>query len=137
MDVEEIEKLREECCRYELSGRELFGRYNADSIRFVCNGIGPSWMPEILRDFVSTMNPSLEPVAAIHDMRYDIGGTEEDFLAANAEFEENGVRIAKAKFGWWRPRRYLVIAQAKKFRALCDKFGKPAFRFEAKCGGAG
>lgn len=137
MDIEEIGKLREECERYGLSGRELFGKYDADSIRFVCNGIGPSWMPDVLRSFVSTMNPSLEPVAAIHDMRYDIGGTEEDFLAANAEFEENGVRIAKAKFGWWNLRRYLVIAQAKKFRALCDKFGKPAFRFEAKSGGAG
>ena len=94
----------------------------------VCNGIGASWFPEKLRDFVSKMNPSLVVVANNHDLGYYYGsGTHGDFLRINDAFRVNGEKVAKNKYAWYDPRRYWVMLQAAKFAALCDAAGWPAY----------
>lgn len=61
------------------------------------NGIGPESFPEWLRAV----------------------GTEESIKASNERFKRNGYKAAKAEFGWWRPRRYLVISHAR-----CNHYSK-------------
>ena len=67
----------------QLSGAKLLKMPEA---LWVCNGIGPEWFPAWLRYLINLICPSLVLVAHIHDMRYHIGGTEDDRRAADAEF---------------------------------------------------
>ena len=94
----------------------------------VCNGIGPSWFPQHLRELVSKLNPSLVVVAQNHDLGYYYGtGSAGDFKRKNDAFRINGRRVAEAKYGWYDIRRYWVIFQAWKFAAECEKFGWKAY----------
>ena len=45
--------------------------------------------------------------------------TEESFAESNARFRRNGVKVACAAYGWWRPRRYKVMWDAWKFARIC------------------
>lgn len=110
----------------ELSGAELL--LNPAATKY-CNGIGAEWMPEILRSAISSLNPTLLPVAGIHDMRYEIGGTEEDRKAADEEFLNNGLKAADHEYGWYNPLRYLVRKQARKYYALLSMFGGLAWKY--------
>ena len=94
-----------------------------------CNGIGADWMPEVLCDLISTLNPTLKPVAAIHDVEYTIGGTEEDRKAADDRFLENGLKAANYTYGWYNPLRYRVRHQAYKYHALLTAFGSAAWKY--------
>lgn len=94
----------------------------------VCNGIGPSWFPQHLRELVSKLNPSLVVVAQNHDLGYYYGrGTASNFRQLNEAFRINGRKVAEAKYGWYDPRRYWVEFQAWKFAKECDKFGWKAY----------
>ena len=45
---------------------------------------------------------------------HESDGTKASFTESNARFRRNGVKVASAAFGWWRPRRYLVMWDAVK-----------------------
>lgn len=76
-------------------------------------GFAPFWI-----------NPSLAPVAFIHDAEWSRSdGTKESFTASNERFKRNGYKVAKAEFSWWRPRRYLVMNDARRFGNICQAFG--------------
>ncbi len=96
----------------------------------ICNGIGAEWMPSWLRWMVTTLNPTLEAVAYIHDMEYSDGGTPGARLDADIRFLTNGFRAACFLKRWYSPRRYLVMAQAFKFFILLRLFGAAAFNFK-------
>ena len=53
--------------------------------------------------------------------------TEESFAESNARFRRNGIKVACADFGWWRPRRYKVMWDAVKFARICQRFGWAAW----------
>lgn len=94
----------------------------------VCNGLGPSWFPEYLRNLLDRMNPTLRPVWANHDIGFRNGdGTWGDFIRKNAAFRINGKLAAKHRYKWYDPRRYWVMKQAAKFAAECDVLGWPAY----------
>ena len=59
---------------------------------------------------------------------------EEAFAESNARFRRNGIKVACAAFGWWRPRRYKVMWDAVKFARICQRFGWSAWRapYEAR-----
>ncbi len=108
----------------------------------VCNGIGPSWFPEILRDAISKLNPDLVVVANNHDLGYYYGtGTQGDFLRQNEAFRINGEKVAddkwakqKVKYGWYDLRRLVLLwechrikRQAAIFAKLCNEKGWKAY----------
>ena len=102
----------------------------------VFNGIGPEAFPPWLRGFVNTLHPTLEPVAFIHDAEWALSdGTEASFTASNARFKRNGYKAAKAEFGWWRPRRYLVMNDARRYGNYCQLFGWSAYAPAPKASG--
>ena len=49
------------------------------------------------------------------------------FAGSNERFKSNGRRAAKAAFGWWNPRRYIVMNQARRFGNCCQLFGWKAW----------
>ena len=113
-ELDEARRLRSLCEKYELENREILSKYT-----------DPAW----LRAALDALHPSLRPVAFIHDVEWhESDGTEQSFAESNARFRRNGCKVACAAFGWWRPRRYLVMWDAWKFARLCQRFGWGAWR---------
>lgn len=133
--LKEIKRLKELCEEYGLEGREILERHTNTELASLYNGIGPEAFPEWLRSVLDFVHPSLAPVAFIHDVEWsDSDGTEESFAASNARLKENGYKIAKGMYSWWRLRRYLVMNDARRFGNLCQSFGWSAWRapYEAR-----
>ncbi|MCR5414550.1 MAG: hypothetical protein K6F50_07485 [Kiritimatiellae bacterium] len=125
----EIRELRRLCEEYKLEGREILEKFTDGELAATYNGIGPEAFPDWLRKCIDALHPSLEPVAFIHDIEW----SQEDkspflFAESNERFKRNGCKVAKAKFGWWRPRRYIVMNQARRFGNVCGIFGFSAWK---------
>ena len=136
--IEEARRLRDLCETYGLEGREILARYTDEELASIYNGIGPEAFPQWLRAALDAIHPSLAPVAFIHDAEWhESDGGEKTFDASNARFRRNGVKVACAAFGWWRPRRYKVMWDAVKFARVCQRFGWSAWRapYEARRNG--
>lgn len=122
--IEEVRKLRALCEKYQLEHREILAKYTDEELSEIYNGIGPVTFPEWMREALDTLHPSLKPDAFIHDVEwYESDGTKESFSASNDRFRRNGISIAKQSFGWYNPRRYIVMAHATAFSYLCQWFG--------------
>lgn len=126
--VENTEKLMKLALRFDLAGTEVFDRFTVDEIHEIWNGIGPEWMPSILRNMISGLHPSLAPVALIHDVEWSLSSKSvEHFTATNNRFKENGKKIAFGLYCWYNPRRYMVWNQSVRFGKLCQMFGWNAY----------
>lgn len=127
-DIDEIRRLRRACEDMELENRELLAKYTDEQLSDMFNGIGPQGFPGWLRKALDALHPSLKPVAMIHDVEWsESDGRRETFDESNERFRRNGITVACASFGWWRPRRYKVMWDAVKFARLCQTFGFGAF----------
>lgn len=127
-DLNEIRRLRAVCEECGLEGRKILDKYTDEELAALFNGIGPEAFPSWLRTALDALHPSLAPVAMIHDVEWsESDGKEETFAASNARFRRNGCKVASASFGWWRPRRYLVMWDSVKFARICQRFGWSAF----------
>ena len=123
--LKEIKRLRELAEKYALEDREILGRYPMNRLAQIYNGIGPDAFPEWLRGFVTALHPSLAVVAFIHDVEwFESDGTDEAFKATNDRFKRNGYKVAEAEFGWYNPRRWIVMNQARRFGNICQALGK-------------
>lgn len=131
--VDEVKRLKELCEEYGLEGREILSKYTDEELAAIFNGIGPDAFPQWLRSALDALHPSLAPVAFIHDVEWhESDGTEASFAESNARFRRNGCKVASAAFGWWRPRRYLVMWDAVKFARICQRFGWSAWLAPSK-----
>jgi len=127
--IEKIVELKRLCRECALDDDGLLDKYTDEELAATYNGIGPESFPGWLRSVIDTLHPSLEVVALIHDIEW----SQEDksmarFIGSNGRFKSNGYKVAKAKFGWWNPRRYIVMNQARRFGNVCGVFGYMAFR---------
>ncbi len=93
----------------------------------VCNGIGAQWMWGVLRDLISDLNPAFVIPSAIHDMRYELGGTEEERKKADDEWLDNCLIMTDNRYGWYNPLRYFVRRKAKRYYALLRISGSLAW----------
>ena len=126
--LNEIKRLRAACEDCGLEGREILAKYTDEELAALFNGIGPEAFPPWLRAVLDFIHPSLEPVAFLHDAEWELSdGTKESFTASNERFKRNGYKVAKADFGWWRPRRYVVMNHARRFGNICQAFGWSAW----------
>ena len=133
--IDEIKRLKRLCEEYGLEGREILSRHTDEELAGMFNGIGPDAFPQWLRSALDALHPSLAPVAFIHDVEWhESDGTKESFSESNSRFRRNGCKVASAAFGWWRPRRYLVMWDSVKFARICQRFGWSAWRapYEAR-----
>lgn len=126
--LKDVKRLKYICEKYGLEGREILDKFTNAQLQTVFNGIGPEAFPDWLRSVFDFLHPSLEAVAFIHDAEWELSdGTKESFKASNERFKRNGYKVAKAEFGWWRPRRYVVMNQARRFGNICQAFGWSAW----------
>lgn len=114
---------------YGLSGSAWLTTFSIETLARDFNGIGPEWFPAKLREAIDKLHADLLPMAFIHDVRWSHSeGTHEYFTASNEELKENGYKIAKARYPWYRPARYARMNQARVFGNLCQVFGWSAYR---------
>ena len=121
--MSEISRLLSVVRQYNLNGREILEHYSAEELGKIYNGIGPDRFPDWLRKITTEANGLFEPAALIHDVRYHIGGTFEDFTAANDEFRENCYTLVEAAYAWYDPRRYKWLFRAWRYAGYCEEFG--------------
>lgn len=115
------------CERHKLEGRAVLYGYDLDELARIYNGIGPDRFPDWMREIVTEASSLFEPAALIHDVRYHLGGTREDFTAANDEFHRNCDTLVCARFSWYDPRRYLWQFRAWRYKNYCQDFGWEGF----------
>lgn len=122
--LEEISSLRQKCIELKLEGREKLNKYTNEELQVICNGIGPAAFPYGVRSITTSLHPTLEPVAMIHDVDFEESdGLKSTFTAINDRYYTNGCIAAKAAYGWYNPVRYIVIAQSLRHAQLCQLCG--------------
>lgn len=89
----------------------------------VCNGIGAACWPEVMRDLADRLSPVMRLPAAIHDVDYDRGGDFSDRLAADLVFRANCELAIRAKYAWYHPGRYVMLARAERYYEYLRLFG--------------
>ena len=137
MTAPAIADLRAIALAADLEGREILSRYTDTELRLLYNRLGPDSFPAWLRDAVSDLNSWLEPAALIHDVEWsESDGTREHFTASNNRLRRNGHRLARYRFAWYDPRRYLYQNRASRFSNYCQLFGWHAWKRDAEKGSA-
>ena len=134
MRKSEISKLRKMAVEAELDGASKLKRYSLSDLQKIFNGIGSDKFPESIREFLDKLNPTLLPVAMIHDVEWHKSDCKmATFTESNTRFKENGYKIAKYRYCFLDPRRYFVMLQARKFGNLCQLFGWSAWTTPCEC----
>lgn len=123
--LNEIEEKIQLATELNLSGAELLE--DTERAQQVCNGIGAERMPSWLRWLISFLFPTLVLAADIHDIRYDVGGTEEERAAADVEMLDNGIKLANHKYLLFSPLRYVVQFVMLQFYITLRRVGNLAW----------
>lgn len=105
-------------------GLEIRTGVPIDKVVKIYNGTGPESFPDWARKVIDKFSSTLQPAVCGHDLDYYFGNaTRADFHEANRRLESNGRKCADARYGWWRPARYIVRRQAKLYAKLCEELG--------------
>ena len=132
--LKEIRELKRTAEEFQLENREIIGKYTMAELCSIYNGIGPGSFPDWLRNVISMLHPSLAVVAFVHDVEWhESDGSREKFTESNGRFKRNGYLVAKAKYGWYNPLRYIVMNQARRFGNTCELFGWEAWCSPCSC----
>lgn len=116
--------------RVGLYGAEWIRALGVDKVADACNGCGPEWMSQSMRDKLTAFLDIFFPAFCIHDCRfvYDNNGDRGAFDAANEELRLNCLLLADDSYGWYDPRRYIWRHRAKLVYIACKDFGWSAWR---------
>jgi hypothetical protein len=134
MTYSEVKQLRRMAVEAGLDGAKKLQRYSIEDLKKIYNGIGSDSFPEWLRAVISYLHPTLRPVAMIHDVEWHKSdGKMATFTASNDRFKANGYKIAKYRYCFLDPRRYIVMHQARKFANVCQLFGWSAWTSPCEC----
>lgn len=132
--LKEIKELKHTVEEFQLENREIIGNYTMAELCSIYNGIGPDAFPDWLREVITTLHPSLAVVAFIHDIEWhESDGSKAKFTESNNRFKTNGYLVARMKYRWYDPRRYIVMNQARRLANTCQVFGWDAWCSPCKC----
>jgi hypothetical protein len=117
--------LRKEIVDLDLDAEPEFREASINSLLEIYNGCGPDWLPEGIRDLLTSHYAFFEPAFVIHDWDYTkLPKTEKDFHRANERLFTNCVRIIRAKVPAWRfIQRWKRMAQANNIFEACEEWG--------------
>lgn len=101
--------------RLKMSFPTKFMDFEPDWLITICNGVGG--MGSRLSPLINWVYAKFQTSAAIHDVRYWIGGNEEDRLIADHEFLQNMLKEWADYWGWFRWLRPLARAERRQIQA--------------------
>ena len=116
-------ELRESAVKYSLEHWSQLYRLTDEELREQFNGVGPDRWPEEFRLVLSDVLEDVLEAVEIHDVDYYLGGDEKAFHEANRILGRNVRKLARRKYGWWKPRRWFLIEVSKVMTELTDKYG--------------
>lgn len=128
MSGEELKRCRAEAQRLWLHGWYLLN--DEENCLRECNGCGADWMPKWMRKFFTWLLKIFTTAFAIHDMRYFRNA--ENRHVWDDEFEANCRHIARSKYGWGNPMRYVCYWVARRLRVALTIGGEIAWREAGK-----
>ena len=110
----EIDELLKIAVEAKLEGLDFLASFTYEQLSDGYNGIGPEFLPSVLREKVTKYLAVFEPAALVHDMRNHVGdGTRYGFNFANLEFLANCRKLADRAYPWYNWRRYRARVVAK------------------------
>ena len=101
----------------------VLDRYSDEVIIDQYNGVGPDRWSRQLRWFVTYLLKDVLEAVLVHDMDYHQGGDKQAYHDANSTLSYNIRTIAKAKYRWWRPRRWFLCRLSWFIGEWTDEFG--------------
>ena len=89
----------------------------------VYNGIGPDWLPKVMREWMTDRWGYFAPAALIHDWEYQfpIVRDRQHFTDANERFRRNCHLLLRKGCPWYK--RWLYKLRADKLADACEAFG--------------
>ena len=110
----------------DLSGIKLpdgFGRWLSE--KESCDGCGTKWFAKIVPDSIYLLD--ISKVCCIHDYRFSIGGTIEDFEFANEEFRDNLKSVINKVDRWWYPTELALKRADTYYKAVSTGYALEIF----------
>lgn len=106
-----------------LKGAEVCDSWDIETLKSLEDKIWNGYAPEIIKYFVKSLLPVFRITLYILYFKYSLGGKGVDFFRVNEEFQENSLKLIKARYYKFDPRRYLLTRKIKRIKKLYDLFG--------------
>ncbi|MDD5726985.1 MAG: hypothetical protein PHV59_00335 [Victivallales bacterium] len=126
----EIIMLRDICIEYDFAVKEGFYLCPLERLEKIYNGCGPDWLPEFIREKLTSYLSFFEAPFLAHDFEFECSDrTKAGFHLANKRLYTNCKKLVASQYSWWsepvsKARRYL---QAKTIYRACEDFGWSAW----------
>ena len=117
---------------YDLERDKMFDLASPEAIDQEYNGIGPEWLPESIRQWMTSEFGYFAAAAMIHDWDYacypyrDAKG----FWLVNERLRKNCHKLLAKGCPWWKRPLYAIRANA--LSDACQKFGWSAWQQAVK-----
>lgn len=127
--LEEIEALQKKAIRLDLEEAPIIAQFTPEELLIVWNGIGPEWLPAVVRYKLTKYLAIFAPACFIHDFHFwAMGNTLEEFEWANDVLERNARRCIDSETKWYQIiRRMAGYYAAHLLAEACRKYGWSAF----------
>lgn len=123
MNEQEILSMKETADKLGLLHAQILSEYPLEVLVREFNGVGPDRWPAELRDVLTWLLKDVLEAVFIHDMDYYKGGTKEEYHESNLVLGKNVRKLARKRYGWWRPRRWFLTRLSHKITEWTDKYG--------------
>ena len=127
--LEEIEALQKKAIRLDLEEAPIIAQFTPEELLIVWNGIGPEWLPAVVRYKLTKYLAIFAPACFIHDFHFwAMGNTLEEFEWANDVLERNARRCIDGETKWYQIiRRMAGYYAAHLLAEACRNYGWSAF----------
>ncbi len=128
--AEALLRLREEALGLGLNGPGNFWNCSLAELQMAYNGIGAAWQSRLSRKLQTALFSEFEVVALIHDYA---GEFHNDHSRAGFDewnrryWIENVGKLCRARYAWFRPRRYTTLFRGFLLYRALQRFGLRAW----------
>lgn len=125
--IDEVADLLAQIITYDLEYPDILMHTNINDLAGIYNGIGPDWMPESIREWMTERWQFFAAAALIHDYEYQMSTdkSREAFTACNERFRRNCHTLMKKSVPWYK--RCLYRVRSDMLADACEKFGWSAW----------
>lgn len=108
---------------YDLKRQISFDQASVEQCQEAYNGIGPDWLPESIRDWMTDRWRYFAPAAVVHDWDYSnpTHRNRADFTQANERLRRNCKALLRKGVPWYK--RWLYEIRVDELADACEMFG--------------
>lgn len=111
-----------------LISSDIMSGFSDEQIRKTYNEIFSPKQPKQIFDIINNMPNAFLPALLIHRLQFKIGGSTEDFLAANNTLKDNLLILVKKNYSIWNPFYWIYRRQASKLKSAFDSKGETLYK---------